>query len=268
MSIKLVEHFSVNNDCYKSNINKINSQYIEFQKNGPKGGMLHSVGTNQPKASVFANSWNKSGKKVAVHAVIQQDGTGFQCLPWNFRGWHAGGSANNTHIGVEMTEPACIKYIGGATFTCSDVEAAKAHTIGCYNSAVELFAQLANEYGWNPLTDIISHSEGYKKGVASNHADPEHLWKQLGLPYTMDTFRKDVKKLMDVSSEQIYRIRKSWENSSSQIGAYSILENAKRACKDGYYVFDEDGNIVYPENKEHPKKLCDKVCPYCPYQNK
>ena len=29
-------------------------------------------------------------------------------------GWHGGGSSNNTHIGVEMCEPACIKYTGGA----------------------------------------------------------------------------------------------------------------------------------------------------------
>ena len=30
------------------------------------------------------------------------------------------------------------------------------------------------------------------------------------------------------------------------LGAYSNLENAKAACKDGYFVFDENGNAVYP----------------------
>jgi N-acetylmuramoyl-L-alanine amidase len=25
-------------------------------------------------------------------------------LPWNHRGWHAGGDANNTHIGFEICE--------------------------------------------------------------------------------------------------------------------------------------------------------------------
>lgn len=44
---------------------------------------------------------------------------------------------------------------------------------------------------------IISHSEGYKRGIASNHGDPEHLWRGLGLSYTMAGFRKDVKKAME-----------------------------------------------------------------------
>lgn len=43
-----------------------------------------------------------------------------------------------------------------------------------------------------------------------------------------------------------YRVRKSWTNFKSQIGAFSVLENAKDACKDGYKVFDSKGNVVYP----------------------
>lgn len=46
----------------------------------------------------------------------------------------------------------------------------------------------------------------------------------------------------------LYRVRKSWNDSTSQIGAYSSLENAKVACKSGYYVFDSKGNVVYPQN--------------------
>lgn len=46
----------------------------------------------------------------------------------------------------------------------------------------------------------------------------------------------------------LYRVRKSWADSKSQIGAYKSLENAKKACDDnkGYYVFDASGNVVYP----------------------
>ena len=43
-----------------------------------------------------------------------------------------------------------------------------------------------------------------------------------------------------------YRVRKSWTNFKSQIGAFSMLENAKDACKDGYKVYDSKGNVVYP----------------------
>lgn len=43
-----------------------------------------------------------------------------------------------------------------------------------------------------------------------------------------------------------YRVRKDWTNFKSQIGAFSVLENAKDACKDGYKVYDSKGNVVYP----------------------
>lgn len=40
-------------------------------------------------------------------------GTVYQTLTWNHRGWHCAsgknGSVNNTHIRVEMCEPASIK---------------------------------------------------------------------------------------------------------------------------------------------------------------
>ena len=114
--MKLIKYYSVNNACYKNNVNKADSRYTAFQKRGPEGLMLHSVGCSQPSAEVFAKQWNRSGIEVAVHAVLQADGTVYQCLPWNYRGWHCAGNANNTHVGVEMTEPSQIKYTGGSTF--------------------------------------------------------------------------------------------------------------------------------------------------------
>lgn len=138
-----------------------------------------------------------------IHPFIDgNDGTVYQTLPWNHRGWHCAsgknGSGNNTHIGVEMCEPSCIKYTGGSTFTCSDKVTARAVAKRTYEAAVELFAMLCQEYSLDPLVDgvILSHAEGHKRGIASNHGDPEHLWKQLGMGYTMDGFRKDVKVAM------------------------------------------------------------------------
>lgn len=50
----------------------------------------------------------------------------------------------------------------------------------------------------DPLADrvILSHKEGSSRGIASNHGDPEHLWMQLGMGYTMDGFRKAVASAM------------------------------------------------------------------------
>ena len=48
------------------------------------------------------------------------------------------------------------------------------------------------------------------------------------------------------ASEEMYRIRKSWADAKSQIGAYRNLKNAKKACPSGYYVFNSAGKVVYP----------------------
>jgi peptidoglycan hydrolase-like protein with peptidoglycan-binding domain len=49
-----------------------------------------------------------------------------------------------------------------------------------------------------------------------------------------------------------YRVRKSWAEKSSQIGAFTVFQNAKN-CVDanpGYAAFDDDGNQVYPETQK------------------
>ena len=195
--MKLVESIMTRNPCYTAG-----------RKITVKGLMLHSVGCPQPKASAFINSWNSPSHDTScVHGFIDgNDGTVYQTLPWNHRGWHCGsgnkGSGNNTHIGVEMCEPACIKYTAGSNFTCSNLAEAKAVAKRTYEAAVELFAMLCRKYSLNPLVDgvIISHREGHSRGIASNHGDPEHLWTQLGLGYTMDGFRKAVKVAMSGAS--------------------------------------------------------------------
>lgn len=253
--MKIVESILTKNPCY-----------IAGRTITVKGLMLHSVGCPQPKASVFINSWNPpaNGREVCVHSFIDgNDGIVYQTLPWNHRGWHGGGDSNNTHIGVEMCEPACIKYTSGSNFTCSDTTTAKAVAKRTYESAVELFAMLCEKYNLNPMADgvIVSHAEGYKRGIASNHGDPEHLWRQLGMSYTMDTFRAAVKaKISDTSptapttdpypeklTTGYYRVRKTWADKKSQVGAYRILSNAKAQAdaNQGFSVFDEGGKAIY-----------------------
>lgn len=169
------------------------------------GLMLHSVGCPQPSAEVFVKKWNNAeASRACVHAFIDANtGKVYQTLPWEHRAWHCGsginGSGNNTHIGVEMCEPACIKYTGGVGFTCFDTETALAVVKRTYAAAVDLFAFLCRKYELDPLADgvIISHKEGHDRKIASGHADPEHLWSGLGCGYTMQGFREAVKAAME-----------------------------------------------------------------------
>ena len=46
--------------------------------------------------------------------------------------------------------------------------------------------------------------------------------------------------------DELYRVRKSWGNSKSQVGAFKVLANAKKAAdKKGYNVYDSSGALVY-----------------------
>lgn len=213
MNLNIVENFITKNDCYVSNVNRIDSRYRIFQDRGPTDLMLHSVGCAQPSALVFAKGWNVPNKEVSVHAFIDanEDGLVRQLLPWNFRAWHCGGAANNTHIGVEMCESGYITYTGANKFTVRDRARAVADCQRAYHSAVELFAMLCKMFGLNPLNNICSHREGYYKGIASNHGDPEHYWNGLGMPYTMNGFRADVKQKMeedevDMTKEEVQQL--------------------------------------------------------------
>lgn len=72
-------------------------------------------------------------------------------------------------------------------------------------------------------------------------------------PYLESKFpwiAEQVNKQLDASKPKtMYRIRKTWDDAASQIGAYTSLEYAKKACDSagaGYYVFDESGTAIYP----------------------
>ena len=53
------------------------------------------------------------------------------------------------------------------------------------------------------------------------------------------------KKYAAGSGTKYYRVRKSWTDAASQLGAFTSLENAKSACKAGYTVYDDNGKAVY-----------------------
>lgn len=165
------------NDCYKRN----QTIYV-------KGIMIHSTGANNKKVSRYASdkAWNRPGVEKCVHAFIGADeewiSAGIvQTLPWNMRAWHCGkgalGSANNTHIGIEI---------------CEDALNDEAYLKDCLYVAAHTCAYLCKKFKLNPALDgvIISHAEGYRRKIASNHGDIDHWLKKFGM--TMDNFREMV----------------------------------------------------------------------------
>ena len=222
--MEIIEAFAAKNKCY---------QVGALLR--PQGLMLHSIGTPQPSAAVLAryfDQYQPGGQSVCVHAFVQADGTVYQTLPWEMRGWHCGGAANGTHIGVEMTEPdVSMPYAAAAE-----------QITGTYRTAVELFAQLCGVYGLDPLADgvIIGHAEGHRRGVASNHADPEYLWQQYGMGYTMDGFRADVAEAMAGTQKEETDMTRY--NTVAEMPAWAQAE-AQRLVDRGALKGDADGRL-------------------------
>lgn len=191
--MKLVRSYLTKNPCYTAG-----------DRITVRGIMLHSVGCPRQDAASFVQEWNDpSYDRACVHGFIDgTDGAVYQTLPWNYRGWHCGSPGNGDYIGIEMCESAGLVYDSDFTFTCADEEAAKAVAQRTWDAAVELFAYLCRQFSLEPLEDgvIISHWEGCQRGVASDHQDPEHFWKGLGLDtergFTMDRFRQAVAEAM------------------------------------------------------------------------
>lgn len=184
--MRLRTQYLTKNDCYQT------GRTIQV-----KGVMVHSTGANNPRVSRYVpgddemgrnqldNHWNRPGLTKCVHAFIGKFAGGeigtVQTLPWEHRGWHAGGAANNTHIGFEICEDGLEDpvYFGKV-----------------YQEAAELTAMLCETFHLDPLEDgvVICHQEGFRRNVASNHADVLHWFPKMGK--SMDDFRSDVARLL------------------------------------------------------------------------
>ena len=244
MNIK--KNYLTKNRCYQSG-----------QKRTAIGIQIHSIGTGQNTAQAVADYWNQSGVSACVHYIVDAETAGLvlQTLPEDVKAWADAGWGNKNLITIEMCESDYIKYTGnGADYRITDEAKFKADILRSYKTTVELCADICKRYGWSPekklsngMYLISSHNEGRIAGLSSSHVDPDHVWGKFGL--TMSKFRADVKAAMGGKAVDVepkwYRVRLSWKDEKSQVGAYEKLENAKKNCPAGYTVYDHSGKAVY-----------------------
>lgn len=204
-----------------------------------RGLMLHSVGTAQPDPLVFIRQFDRPDyDRACVHGFIGPKET-YVTLPIleipgsAMRGWHGGKTASNdAYLGIEMTEPDTIRYTDGASFQVLDREATIAHVRQVLDRAEDLFAQLCRFHGLDPLADgiILSHAEGGRRGITTNHADPDHLWAGLGLDYSMDRFHRNVvARLAQPSKEEdLDMTLEEFLDQLTDQQAYQLMQKAHR----------------------------------------
>ena len=180
-----------------------NPRYGVRMSNKPKGIMVHEIACNQPNPMVFVKRWNDSDISKAVHAFVGR-GVVIETLPCDpgkvSSGWHAGGSANRTHISFEMCEYEGVDWVKPwlPKVDKKHQKEFEDFTIDVYETAVQYAAYKCKQFGWSVNgSSVISHKEGNAKGIASAHGDPDEIWKLVkSRKLTMDGFRADVKKAM------------------------------------------------------------------------
>lgn len=109
-----------------------------------------------------------------------------------------------------------------------------------------------------PLSNVVQHNHWSGKDC------PNRIRK--GEPYNWQTFLRKVQDAYvgksSTTPKTLYRVRKTWADSASQVGAYTNLSNAQKACdKAGksYSVFDANGNKVYPVQSYRVKVMVDAL---------
>ena len=223
------------NDCYKA------ARPID----GPKGIVVHSTAAPNPWLKRYVdcpeqcgvnkagNHWNRSskemGRSVCAHAFIGYDKDKrirvAQILPYEYQNWLTGGSANKTHIGFEICEPADLGD--------------KADFAEMWNVVVDYCAYLCKRFGLDPLGEnvIIDHATAHKLGWGNNHGDVAHWWPKYHSVY-LDDLRRAVAQRMGMQEpgiptkppkpekpeeepkmDKLYRV---------QVGAFAVRDNAQK----------------------------------------
>ena len=195
---------------------------------------------------------NGNMNDVRVHYYVDNT-CAWQNLPLNLSGWHAAdgsGNGNRRTIAIECIMSSAYN----ATDKKSEDNCARlaAALLKKYNLGID---HLYTHTHWLNVRDGKSGSVDFLNTARNSYKMcPLYI-----LPHWAE-FKKKVQGYMNAGSatapppsapvaKQLYRVRKSWFDAKSQIGAFSSLENARRACKVGYAVFDNSGKQVYPAKK-------------------
>lgn len=210
---------------------------VSARTTSPKYIVMHYTGA----AGTAANNisyFNSANRNASADFFIGHDGDIREFnpnIPKKYT-WHCGGSIESSHhphngictnknsIGVEM----CTKKVDGKwTFNEKTLDA-----------AARLVTWLMQEYDI-PYSNVIRHYD-----VTGKNCPGVPGWAATGGETEWNKWKGRL--VETVETPPIYRVRKTWEDAKSQIGAFTKLENARAyaAEQPGYFVFNDKGEKV------------------------
>lgn len=176
---------------------------------------------------------------------------------YNYYSWHCGGGyqsswtqngggsffglcKNSNSIGIEM----CVKKVSTKTMNATDTD--WYFEDATVEATAELVAHLMKELDIG-IDHVITHYLVNRKICPNPFVIDNQKWinfKNKVMQYYNGSAMSDA---FDEAAASIswYRVRKTWADEKSQLGAYADLGNARKNCPAGYKVFDSKGNVVY-----------------------
>ena len=248
MGIDIVKCSAFANTTAKSN------RYIDYIVIHYTAGSTSRPGAAKNNAVMFANpSYGASADFIVDDSTIVQYNPDIN----NRYCWHCGDNKNPYSMGGKFYGKCGNANSIGIEICCTnpnwkDTEPANTRawsfTDSVVNKAVELTRYLMEQYGI-PAERVIRHYDVSGKlcpGIigwnedSGNTTEWKHFKERIGGSTAKTDDKTDTKK-------QIYRVRKTATDAKTQIGAFTVLDNAKKTAdkNSGYKVFDVSGNVVY-----------------------
>ena len=235
-----------------------NSKLVSYTKLSPNhsGQRTHSIDRITPHCVVgqlscesICGCFTSPSRQASCNYGIGKDGRISLCVEEKNRSWCSSSNANDQ---------------SAVTIECaSDMSEPYAMNNAVYNSLVKLCIDICKRNGKKKLLWLGSKDKSLNytpksdemvltvhRWFANKSCPGNWLYSRLGELATKVTTELSGSTPSDGKKPvtQMYRVRKSWSDAKSQIGAYKILDNAKKKvdANVGYKVFDASGNIVYP----------------------
>lgn len=261
----VIKNWSLTDYDEKEEKDMSNSPLVSYTKLSPNhsGQRTHSIDRITPhcvvgqlSAESICGCFTSTSRQASCNYGIGTDGKIALCVEEKNRSWCSSSNANDQRA---------------VTIECaSDLKEPYAMNDKVYASLVNLCVDICKRNGKKKLlwlgdkNKTLNYSPKSDEMVLTVHrwfanksCPGDWLYSRLG-----NLAAEVTKRLGGTSSttpstpakETLYRVRKTWADSKSQLGAYKVLDNAKKKADEnpGYSVFDENGKVVYSGKTSTP----------------
>lgn len=196
--------------------------------------ILHHAASNSSVQAVHIyHRDTRKHKGIDYNFYVAKDGTIYNGRGLEYEGGHVLGNLNKISIGI------CVQ---GNYDIDKMPEAQKQAVIDLIKYCMKKYPTITKIYGHKELKSVGYTDQSVTACPGKNYPLAEIKADAL--------MTEVVKPKPPIASKKIYYVRKTWEDKASQIGAFTVFENAKvLADQKGYTVFDESGTKVYSPAK-------------------